>query len=94
MKTRLTLEEVILAIAIALLLVVFAWSLAAKAEPPMVEIMVPPGGTLWDLSRDYCPPEADRRRWIYEVRETNGITDPGKIQPGQVIRVADWRQLK
>ncbi len=46
-----------------------------------VYYLVKPGETLWDIARKF-PGVTDS-----ELKQLNGITDAGKIQPGQVIKV-------
>lgn len=49
-------------------------------------VVVPAGGTLWDLAARYAPPEADRAAWVAAVAERNAI-DPGAVQPGTAVTV-------
>ena len=44
------------------------------------------GDSLWSISADYCPDGVDRREWIEEVRELNGM-DNSIIYPGQKLTV-------
>jgi membrane-bound lytic murein transglycosylase D len=46
-----------------------------------VYYLVKPGETLWDIARKF-PGVTDS-----ELKQLNGITDAGKIQPGQIIKV-------
>jgi membrane-bound lytic murein transglycosylase D len=46
-----------------------------------VYYLVKPGETLWDIARKF-PGVSDS-----DLKQLNGITDAGKIQPGQVIKV-------
>lgn len=44
------------------------------------------GDSLWIISRDYCPDNVDRREWIDEVQQRNGLTS-SFIYPGQTLTV-------
>jgi len=44
------------------------------------------GDSLWEIASDYCPEGVDRREWINEVKELNGIDD-STIHPGQKLTV-------
>lgn len=44
------------------------------------------GDSLWSISADYCPDGVDRREWVEEVRELNGMDD-SIIYPGQKLTV-------
>ena len=44
------------------------------------------GDSLWAISGDYCPDDVDRREWIAEIRELNGLND-STIHPGQRLTV-------
>ena len=43
------------------------------------------GDTLYSIAGDYGV--KDWRKWVYETREANNITDCGKLQPGQTITI-------
>lgn len=44
------------------------------------------GDSLWTISGDYCPEGVDRREWIAEVQELNGLED-SVVYPGQRLTV-------
>ena len=58
-------------------------SAAARFE---MTVVMPPGGTLWDLAEMYAP-DQDRAAWVTEVAERNGV-DPGAIRPGTPLTVS------
>lgn len=55
---------------------------AARFE---MTVVMPPGGTLWDLAAMYAPGE-DRAAWIAAVADRNGV-DPATIRPGTPLTV-------
>lgn len=44
------------------------------------------GDSLWAISGRYCPDNVDRREWIAEVQDLNGLTS-SVIYPGQRLTV-------
>lgn len=44
------------------------------------------GDSLWSISGEYCPDGVDRREWIAEVQELNGLED-SVVYPGQRLTV-------
>ena len=49
------------------------------------------GDTLWNIVKkndNYT--EFDPRKVIYDIREGNNIENPGKIRPGQRIKLPDY----
>lgn len=44
------------------------------------------GDSLWEISGEYCPSNVDRRDWIAEVKEINGLTS-SNIRAGQRLKV-------
>lgn len=44
------------------------------------------GDSLWAISGKYCPDSVDRREWIEEVQNLNGLTS-SFIYPGQRLTV-------
>lgn len=57
------------------------------AQIEWIEYTVQPGDTLWRIARTYCPPTIQLNYWLHEIREANGISNPGGLQIGQVIQV-------
>ncbi|HEX6257466.1 MAG TPA: hypothetical protein VFZ70_16775 [Euzebyales bacterium] len=51
-----------------------------------VTVVVPEGGTLWDLAERYAPAGVDRASWVAEVADRNAI-DPAAIRPGTAVSV-------
>lgn len=49
------------------------------------------GDSLWAISGEYCPDEVDRRDWIAEIRELNGMDD-SVIHPGQKLTVLEVKE--
>jgi hypothetical protein len=56
------------------------------AAPIEVTVVIPQGGTLWDLAERYAPADVDRSSWVAEVVERNGV-DPAAIRPGTAVSV-------
>ena len=44
------------------------------------------GDSLWEISGEYCPDSVDRREWINEVRDLNGLKG-NTIRAGQRLTV-------
>ena len=44
------------------------------------------GDSLWAIASEYCPENVDRRDWIREVKDINGLSD-STIYPGQRLTV-------
>jgi len=80
----------VLAILVALVLgavgVVRASTPDATTDQIDITVVVPDGGTLWDLAERYAPPGADRSTWVDAVADRNDV-DPGAIQPGTAVSV-------
>jgi hypothetical protein len=51
-----------------------------------VTVVIPEGGTLWDLAARYAPAGVDRASWIADVAEHNAI-DPAAMRPGTAVSV-------
>lgn len=51
------------------------------------------GDSLWTISSKYCPGGVDRREWIDEIRELNGL-DNCIIYPGQELTVLKAKESK
>ncbi|MBM3474195.1 MAG: LysM peptidoglycan-binding domain-containing protein [Armatimonadetes bacterium] len=83
-------KRVLLLVLVALVLLVsplFALSMGSPAgSPAPARVVVGPGDTLWDLAKEYGPPNADLRQVVREMRETNGL-DGSLIRPGQVLLI-------
>jgi nucleoid-associated protein YgaU len=50
-------------------------------------IVVHAGDTLWVLAERHATPGSDPRRWIADVARLNGLTDPTRLLPGQVLQL-------
>ena len=56
------------------------------------QITVGNGETLWHIvQREY--PNANIQEIVHHIRELNGITDPGKLQPGQVLELPVFEEV-
>lgn len=65
----------------------FAFSSTLNRVPWHMEIYRVKGGdTLWALSEKYCPEIVDRREWIEEIKEMNGMKT-STIYTGQLLKV-------
>lgn len=58
----------------------------ASADRIDMTVVIPAGGTLWDLAERYAPAGADRSTWVADVAERNDV-DPAAIQPGTAVAV-------
>lgn len=84
-------RALVLAVAIGLVAGVVAGARALSSDGADLArldmtVVVPAGGTLWDLAERYAPPEADRAAWVAAVAERNAV-DPGAIQPGTAVSI-------
>lgn len=52
-----------------------------------MEVVVEEHQTLWDIASAHTDEETDIRQYIYDIRQLNHISDPGHLQPGQIIRI-------
>ena len=59
---------------------------AAGPTLPPREVVVQPGESLWSLGRRYAPAGSDLRRWVFEVKQLNGLRHSGLVA-GQEVRV-------
>lgn len=85
-------RALVVALAIVLMLGVVEVVRATVADTSVTEriemtVVVPDGGTLWDLAERYAPAGADRSTWAAAVAERNDL-DPGAIQPGTAVSVS------
>lgn len=83
-------RALVIALAVVLVLGVVGVVRATTSDAPVdqidVTVVVPAGGTLWDLAERYAPVGADRSTWVAAVADRNGV-DPGAIQPGTAVSV-------
>lgn len=61
-------------------------STMARVDWVEEEYRVQRGDTLWSIAGEYCPDNVDRRDWIAEVQELNGLSN-SIIYPGQRLTV-------
>lgn len=55
-------------------------------EPEEKHVVIKPGDTIWAIARrEYGG--AETGRWVYEICQLNPGIDPGRLQPGQKVRV-------
>lgn len=88
------LSNPLIAILIVIVLLVFAFLILSIAERPTMARVeweektyrVQRGDSLWEISGKYCPDSVDRREWIDEVQNLNGLTS-SLIYAGQKITV-------
>lgn len=66
--------------------VLHATTADAATDHLEVTVVVPPGGTLWDIAARYAPADADRASWVTAVADRNDL-DPGAIAPGTAVSV-------
>lgn len=83
-------RALVVALAVVLVLGIVGVVRAVTSDAPTEQIdmtvIVPTGGTLWDLAERYAPAGADRSTWVAAVADRNDV-DPGAIQPGMAITV-------
>lgn len=62
---------------------------AARPQEPeeVMEVTVEAHQTLWDIAAAHTGDDRDIRRAIYDIQRLNQISNPGAIQPGQIIRI-------
>jgi hypothetical protein len=83
-------RALVVALAIVVVLgmvgVVRAMTSDVRADQIDVTVVIPAGGTLWDLAERYAPAGADRSVWVAAVAERNDV-DAGAIRPGTAMSV-------
>lgn len=66
--------------------ILFGTSLNNKEEKTVsAQYTIRPGDTLYSIAEDYGV--KNWRKWVYETRQENNITDCGTLQPGQIITI-------
>ncbi|MDR3363740.1 MAG: LysM peptidoglycan-binding domain-containing protein [Clostridiales Family XIII bacterium] len=63
-----------------------SYTAQAAEETLCKNITVQSGDTIWSIASAYAEPSTDIRKSIKEICALNGI-EPGKIYPGQTIKV-------
>ena len=55
-------------------------------EPEEKHVVIKPGDTIWAIARrEYGG--AETGRWVYEICQLNPGIDPGRLRPGQKVRL-------
>ena len=68
------------------IVVVFGTSFVIKEETPLqIQYTIKPGDTLYGIAEEHGV--KNWRKWVYETRQENNITDCGTLQPGQIITI-------
>ena len=85
----------ILIVVISVLMVSLLGSLALGAsaggdEEVCLEYIVKPGDTLWTIARKHTAGKSDIRRYIYDIKDKNGMKEPD-LRPGQVLLIPPER---
>jgi LysM repeat protein len=90
---RITLADAARYAAVAAVVTVLALSILYEMRPPgtsmippVAQVVVNEGDTLWALAQAYGPPHADPRRTVSRIRELNHIRG-SLIRPGEVVLV-------
>jgi hypothetical protein len=90
---RITLADAARYAAVAAAITVLALSILHEMHPPgtntippVAQVVVDEGDTLWALAQAYGPAHADPRRTVSRIRELSHI-DGSLIRPGEVILV-------
>ena len=66
--------------------VLFCASVCPKKETTaQIQYTIQKGDTLYSIAGDYGI--KNWRKWVYETREANNITNCGTLQPGQIITI-------
>lgn len=82
-KHHLILATLTLVLVFAIVGILCSRPASSHQEP--VAYTVRKGDTLWTICRSFYGDNQDVRKMVWQVRELNGITDPGELQPGQQI---------
>ena len=79
----------------AFCLVVWWADRAMWPEPPnrMVTVTIQAGDTLWDYGREYRG-DFYILQWMVEARRLNPKAKPERLQPGDVLKLPDWREVR
>lgn len=77
--------------AVILITLALAFIYALQPTTDLVEwreetYIVQSGDSLWSISYNYCPENVDRREWIAEVQQINGLPN-SNIRAGQRLIV-------
>jgi LysM repeat protein len=68
------------------IVILFGANLVNKEEKTVsTQYTIRPGDTLYSIAEDYGV--KNWRKWVYETRQENNITDCGALRPGQVITI-------
>lgn len=75
-------------ILIFLLIAMFNVSIAKsnQEETQIIEYTVSSGQTLWDIAAEHKADDEDIRKYIYDIKKLNNMTD-STIYPGQTIKI-------
>lgn len=58
-----------------------------KNGPEVLDVVVEENETLWEIASRHTDSTVDIRKTIYDIQQLNHITNPGDIQPGQIIKI-------
>lgn len=93
MKGFFTQENLTAALVLVILLIGCIVLLVIAIQPTMNKVeweeeiyIVKSGDTLWEIADLYCPDIVDKREWVEEVKELNGLYN-STVHPGQKLTV-------
>lgn len=63
-----------------------AWGDVVLVADEPKHVVIKSGDTIWDIARQEYG-GAETGRWVYEICQLNPGIDPGRLQPGQKVRL-------
>lgn len=82
---RLKLKKIMATLAIPAAIVAGAWAYEPPAELVEYRAEAEQGDTIWSLCAKVASDEDCMEELVYRTMKENHITDPGELQPGQLI---------
>jgi len=83
----------IVVISVSMMSLLGSLALGASAggeEEVCLEYIVKPGDTLWTIARKHTAGKSDIRRYIYDIKDKNGMKEPD-LKPGQMLFIPPER---
>lgn len=79
-------KKILLASLLITIIVSICTTICTKGETfVQTQYTIKEGDTLYSIAEDYGV--KDWRKWVYETRKANNITNCGALQPGQIITI-------
>jgi nucleoid-associated protein YgaU len=86
-RSQLSVQLSVLLATICVVFLLIGGAADAEGVPgPVVDYVVEPGDTLWQIAAEHVPADADVRPFILAIKERSGIVS-STLQPGQVLQI-------